>query len=202
METELDVVVPWLQEAVLKRSKAGGGHVSWRIVIRVNGLPVVAVKIHVFVDKIHNLSRQDFAPFVRWFRVDAGLHEELIEEPHDLFVAAVVMNHPADVVGGGIAETQRLVQTSAVHVHAGNDVRQELRCCREASQDNAIRVFRVPGREPVRLDGAEGMADVNNLVVRAPDLANVAIAQHERDFVERFDFGVCLDSMGIKSTYT
>jgi len=63
----------------------------------------------------------------------------------------------------------------------------------ESGEDDAVGVFGVEGGKPVGLDAAERVADVDDLLVCAADLWDLALTQLCSDRVEGFDFRLCLD---------
>jgi hypothetical protein len=80
-----------------------------------------------------------------------------------------------------------------MQVPSSNDVWQELAGNGETGKNNTVGVVRVQGREPVRLNGTERVANVDDFGVRRADFWNTAVAELGSHSVEGLNFGLSLN---------
>lgn len=147
----------------------------------------------VTVDQVEDFGGRDLVPYLIRGQVHTSSCEDLLKTTDDVLAHIILVGDSADDGVRGISEAQRLVKASAVQVPSGSDVGQELSGYRETSKDNTVRVLRVESGEPVGLDTTEGVTNVDDLVVCAANLWDLALAQLRSDRVESFNFSLSLD---------
>ena len=147
----------------------------------------------VSVDQVEDLGGRELVPDLVGGQVHTSGRKDLLKTANDVVAQVVLAGDALNDIVGSVSEAEGLVETSAVQVPSGGDVCEKLSGDGEAGEDDAVGVLGVEGGEPVGLDAAEGVANVDDLLVCTADLWDLALTQLCSDRVEGFDFRLCLD---------